>query len=326
MPSVMTHSLSTNDYEVEVIVADNGSADDSVTFLKANYPEVRLIALSKNYGFAEGYNQALNQVEADLYVLLNSDVEVTPNWIDPIFYLMRSDKTIAACQPKILDYNHKTKFEHAGAAGGWMDSLGYPFCRGRVFSTVEEDKGQYDDTQEIFWATGCALFIRANLYHKIGGFDGDYFAHMEEIDLCWRLKRAGYRVMACGDSKIYHLGGGTLKVENPFKTYLNFRNNYITLLKNTSGWKLYWLIPIRLILDGVAGVLFLTEGKYKNIWAIVRAHWYIFGHFFTIIRKRMTAQQQVDELYIQPPTLKGSLKGSLVGRYYILGRKTFDEL
>lgn len=326
LPSVLKHSPSTDDYLVEIVVADNASTDDSIEFLEQHYPSITILKLSKNTGYAGGYNNALQQVISDLYVLLNSDIEVTPSWIEPVFYLMRSNKMIAASQPKILDYKQKDTFEHAGASGGWMDEFGYPFCRGRIFSTLEKDTGQYDDTTEIFWATGAALFIRANLFHKIGRFDADYFAHMEEIDLCWRLKRAGYKIMVCPKSKIYHVGGGTLTVENPFKTYLNFRNNIITLLKNCNGWKLYWLIPARLILDGLAGVLFLKEGKYKNIWAIVKAHWYVFAHFFTIIGKRMDAQQKADEMYINPPSMKGSLHGSIVGRYYILGKKTFNKL
>ncbi|MEL6945748.1 MAG: riboflavin kinase, partial [Bacteroidota bacterium] len=213
LPSV----LQTTYANVDIYIADNGSTDDSIAFLEANFPDVKIIRLSQNYGFAEGYNQALKEVESDYYTLLNSDVEVTPNWIEPIMELMERDSTIAICQPKILSYRKKKYFEHAGAAGGWMDRLSYPFCRGRLFDTVERDSGQYDTTQEIFWASGAAFFIRKKLFHEIGGFEGSFFAHLEEIDLCWRIKRAGYKVMVRPKSVVYHLGGGSLNYGNPRK-------------------------------------------------------------------------------------------------------------
>lgn len=310
----------------EVIVADNASTDDSITFLKATYPTVTLLELDKNYGFAEGYNQALRDVRADVYVLLNSDVEVTENWLAPIITVLKMNRTVVACQPKVRAFYEKSHFEHAGAAGGFMDSLGYPLCRGRIFDNVEEDKGQYDDQSEIFWATGAALFIKAPQFHKIGGFDGDYFAHMEEIDLCWRLRKAGYQIMTVPESMVYHVGGGTLAVENPFKTYLNFRNNLITILKNENGWKVYYVFFLRLILDGLAGIRFLTEGKFKNIWAIVKAHFYIYFHPIKILKKRMKAQQHIDEMYIGKPRKVGKINGSIVIKYFLQNKKVFKDL
>jgi GT2 family glycosyltransferase len=294
--------------------------------LKKNYPDLKVLQLTENYGFAEGYNQALATIDADIFVLLNSDVEVTENWLQPIVALMEKDKNIAACQPKIRSFYQKENFEHAGASGGFMDSLGYPFCRGRIFDAVETDNGQYDNTQEVFWATGAALFIKADLYQKIGGLDGDFFAHMEEIDLCWRLRKAGHQIMVCPESTVYHVGGGTLNQENPFKTYLNFRNNLVTILKNENGWKLFLIFPARLVLDGLAGFQFLLKGQFANIWAIVKAHFYIYGHAFSILRKRMKSQQLIDQLYIGEPRKKGRLDGSIVFKYFAFGKKKFVDL
>jgi GT2 family glycosyltransferase len=330
LPSVLEYSspkrVENATFLPEVIVADNASTDDSIPFLTTNYPDLNVIQLTKNHGFAEGYNQVFAMIKADIFVLLNSDVEVTENWLQPIITLMENDQNIAACQPKIRDFHQKTHFEHAGASGGFMDSLGYPFCRGRIFDTLEVDKGQYDDTQEVFWATGAALFIKADLYQKIGGLDGDFFAHMEEIDLCWRLRKAGYKIMVCPESTVYHVGGGTLNNENPFKTYLNFRNNLATILKNENGWKLLLIFPIRLTLDGLAGFQFLLKGQFSNIWAIVKAHFYIYGNAFSILRKRIKSQQLVDELYIGEPRKKGKLSGSIVFKYFAFGKKKFVDL
>jgi GT2 family glycosyltransferase len=330
LPSVVKYSNpelpENSDFSPEIIIADNASTDDSVAFLNTTYSDLKVIQLAENHGFAEGYNQALAKVEADIYVLLNSDVEVTENWLAPIVDLLRNNRITAACQPKIKAFHQKTHFEHAGASGGFMDALGYPFCRGRIFDKVEEDKGQYDETREIFWATGAALFIKADLFHKIGGFDGDYFAHMEEIDLCWRLRKAGFQIMVCPDSTVYHVGGGTLKQENPFKTYLNFRNNLVTILKNTSGWKMYWLFPLRLVLDGLAGVQFLMKGQFSNIWSIIKAHFYIYFHVFVILNKRMKSQQIVDELYIGDRRKRGYLNRSIVWQFFLMGKRRFSEL
>jgi hypothetical protein len=323
LPSVLA-----SEYQnIEIIVADNGSTDDSIAFLKEAFPDIRILELKENSGFAEGYNRALQQVEADYYVLLNSDVEVTPNWIDPIIELMERDKTIAACQPKIMSYADKAFFEYAGASGGWMDFLGYPFCRGRIFAVTEFDEGQYDDTQEIFWASGAAMFVRGKLFHRIGGFDPDYFAHAEEIDLCWRLKRAGYKIMVRPKSVVYHVGGGTLSYTTPRKTYLNFRNSLFTILKNEPLKKLYWLLPLRLLMDGLAGGLFLAQGRIQHIRAIVSAHWSFFGNFSRFYRKRAVYQDLIDQVSIDAqPNLKAQYPASIVWKYYAQKKRFFKQL
>lgn len=254
-----------------IIVADNGSSDDSVSFMKGTYPEIMLIILDKNHGFAKGYNLALQQVEADYYIILNSDVEVTDNWTGPIIDLMERDRSIAACQPKLLSWSHKHLFEYAGGAGGWLDAYGYPFARGRVFDISEEDKGQYDSTIPVFWASGAALFIRAKVFHEMGGFDPYFFAHMEEIDLCWRIQLAGYKVYACPASVVYHVGGGTLPRGNSLKTYLNFRNNRIMLSKNLPFSKKLWVMPVRLALDLVSALKGLLGGDAGYFVAVLRA-------------------------------------------------------
>jgi GT2 family glycosyltransferase len=286
--------------------------------------------LDKNYGFAEGYNRGLAQIQADYYLLLNSDVEVAPDWLSPLMELMESDPQIAACQPKILAYQAKEKhlFEHAGAAGGWLDKWGYPFCRGRIFDTVETDQGQYAENTEIFWATGAALLVRASLYQQFGGLDGDFFAHMEEIDFCWRLKRAGYKIFYCADSVVWHVGGGTLDAENPRKTYLNFRNNLAMLVKNTEGFgATLWLIGLRLVLDGVAGVKFLTQARFAHIWAIIRAHFAFYGRLGAILGKRKQIQTLLKNKVPQPVFNQvGVYPNSILWAYFIQKKKTFKEL
>lgn len=323
LEGVLRHSQYPN---TEVIVADNASTDDSVDYLKQHFPEVRLIISDQNYGFAGGYNYALQHVEADYYVLLNSDVEVAPNWIAPIIDFMEANEDVAACQPKILAHYNKRLFEHAGGCGGWMDTLGYPFCRGRIFSALEADEGQYEDPQEIFWATGAAMFIRAKLYHQFGGLDDEYFAHMEEIDLCWRLKRAGYKNMVIPAAVVYHVGGGTLPPTSPRKVYLNFRNNLLTLLKNEPLGKLFWLFPLRLVLDGVAGTRFLTEGKFKEIWAIIRAHFYVYPRMGRILQKRKHYHQIIEQNKIGDYNTSGILHQSIVWAFFVGGKKTFSEV
>jgi len=311
----------------KVYVADNASTDDSLAFLREQYSEVRRIDLKHNYGYAEGYNRALQEISATYYVLLNSDVEVTPDWMESVIELMERDSSIAAVQPKIRSFHQKDQFEYAGAAGGWIDSLGYPFCRGRIFSVTEKDQGQYDDTQEIFWATGAAFFIRAPLFHSIGGFDGDYFAHAEEIDLCWRLKRAGYKVMVRPRSVVYHVGGGTLSYQTPRKTYLNFRNTLITIVKNAEKDRLWWIILSRLGLDFLAGVLFLFQGKWRHIGAIVRAHWNFFGRMKVFLRKRRFYSELIQKVSIQPfPNMEGQYPKSIVWQFYARGKRFFKHL
>jgi len=324
LPSVVQ---STYD-NVTIHVIDNKSTDSSLTFLRKNYKNVIIHELDENFGFAGGYNEGLKHIfGADYLVLLNSDVEVTKGWIDPIVDLMESDKSIAACQPKVLQFANKKQFEHAGAAGGWIDHLGYPFCRGRLFDTVEIDDGQYDEAEEVFWASGAAMFIRSDLFHKIGGFDASFFAHLEEIDLCWRMKRAGYKIMVEPKSVVYHVGGGTLGYENPRKVFLNFRNNLAMLLKNEPGSKLSWLIPYRLILDGVAGIMFLLKGKWRNTKAIIQAHFAFYGNFSAIQKRKKAYNKLIDKVSISPtPNTKGIFQKSIVWQYYLRGRKLFKTL
>ena len=308
-------------------LADNGSTDDSLTFVKQNFPSVEIIPLKENTGFAQGYNLALEKVTAKYYILLNSDIETTPNWIQPIIELMENDQSIGACQPKILDYNKKNFFEYAGASGGWMDFLGYPFCRGRIFNINEEDKSQYNDVQEIFWATGAAMVVRAELFKKLGGFDGDYFAHSEEIDLCWRMKRAGYKIMVEPKSQVYHVGGGTLNYQSTRKTYLNFRNSLFTIIKNEPGKKLLWLVPVRLLLDGIAGGLFLVQGKFGHIGSILKAHFSLYGSVFKIWNKRKHYNTLLQKVKIAAiPNFKGIYYRSIVWDFYIRGKRYFSEL
>lgn len=285
LPSVTSYSVNHT-----IVVADNNSTDDSVSFVKSYYPTVTIVQNPVNTGFAQGYNDALKHVKATYYVLLNSDVEVTPNWIENVIELMDSDPTIAACQPKILDYNNKHIFEYAGAAGGYMDKYGYPFCRGRVFNHLEHDHEQYNTTAEVFWATGACMFVRADAYWEVGGFDGDYFAHMEEIDLCWRLKNIGYKIYVEPKSSVFHVGGGTLAV-SPHKTYLNFRNNLTTLTKNLPGNFLCFKILFRMCLDGVAGLKFLIDGEPGHLWAVLRAHFKFYSWLPATLKKRKLAKQ-----------------------------------
>ena len=309
-----------------VWVADNGSTDDSVDWLKASQPEVEVLELGQNYGFAEGYNRALQQIQADYYVLLNSDIEVTGDWIEPVVQLMESHREVAACQPIIRSYHQRDEFEYAGAAGGWIDYLGYPFCRGRVFDVTEKDTGQYNSEQAVFWASGAALFVRAKCFREIGGFDEHYFAHSEEIDLCWRLQRAGYRIMVQPASVVYHVGGGTLNYQTARKTYLNFRNSLYTLTKNEPAGKLCWLLPARLLLDAVAGGLFFYQRKWDHIAAIVRAHWTYFYHFRWVLRQRKRDRLRIDRLRESTHfTLHGRYQGSIVWQYYALGKKKFSD-
>lgn len=302
----------------EIIVADNDSQDDSINFLKSNYPQVRIIQNTVNGGFAKGYNDALKLIDAEYYILLNSDVEVSDNWIPPLIDMMDKDLNIAACQPKIKSFDNRKYFEHAGAGGGYIDKYGFAFCRGRIFDTIEEDLGQYDDTREIFWATGACLFIRAELFHKAGGFDEDFFAHMEEIDICWQLKNMGYKIMYSPRSAIYHVGGGTLKYSSPGKTYLNFRNNLYLLYKNLPENKLYPVVFFRLVIDSIAGFKFLFEGNFRHFTAVIKAHFSFYKNFRKIAAKRKK---------IIPPTYPACVyNGSIVFDYFFRGKKTFKEL
>jgi GT2 family glycosyltransferase len=317
LPIVIKYSSS-----AQIIVADNQSSDDSVSFLKQHFPAVRIIINPSNDGFSTGYNLALKQVEAEYYVLLNSDVEVTEKWIEPIIDLMDSNKQIAACQPKILDYNHKTTFEYAGAAGGFMDKYGYPFCRGRIFNSLEEDKGQYNNSTEVFWATGACMFVRAEAFWKVGGFDDDYFAHMEEIDVCWRMKNIGYQIYVEPKSHVYHVGGGTLNKLSPRKTFLNFRNNLITLTKNASPRFLFFKIIYRMILDGVAAFKFLAEGHGSHFIAVIKAHFSFYAHLPSTLKKR-DEMRLMDEF---KDATTGVYTENIVFAHFVKGVKNYSDL
>lgn len=281
LPSVIQNTPS-----AEIYVIDNASTDDSIQYIKQYYPKIKIIQNAGNYGFAKGYNEGLKHIDADVYCLLNSDVEVTPNWTEPILTLLKKDSSIAALQPKILDYKNKSYFEYAGAGGGFIDKYGYPFCRGRVFETLEEDKGQYNDTIECFWATGASLFIRKEDYFQQGGFDEDFFAHMEEIDLCWRLKNAGRKIYYCGEATVYHLGGATLQKSNPKKTYLNLRNSLNMYLKNLPKDQLFPIIFSRLSLDGISAIMFLLKNGPSHVWAVFMSHMHFYRDFSKMYKKR----------------------------------------
>jgi len=317
LPSVIKNNPSFS----KVVVADNASTDDSVAFLKSNYPSVEIIQNKVNGGYAKGYNDALKHIDAEYYILLNSDVEVTPNWIDEVINVMDTDKSIAACQPKIKDYNNKTFFEYAGACGGYIDKFGFPFCRGRLFDVNEQDNGQYDTIQEVFWATGACLFIRAELYHKMGGLDEDFFAHMEEIDLCWRLKNVGYKIMVNPNSMVYHVGGGTLNKTNPRKTYLNFRNNLFLIFKNHSSK--YFLIKlfIRAVFDGVAALKFLFGGQFNHHLAVWKAHFSFYGSLGILIKKRKKLKTEIKNY-----ATSGVYDKNVVLDFYWRGKKKFSEI
>jgi GT2 family glycosyltransferase len=302
-----------------IVVVDNASTDDSVIFLQQYFPEVEIIQHGSNEGFAKGYNAALTLLSDDYYILLNSDVEVTSNWIMPVIELMESDSSIAACQPKILAYNNKQQFEYAGACGGWMDNFGYPFTRGRVFEAVENDNGQYNTAQPCFWASGAALFIRAVLYHESGGLDEYFFAHQEEIDLCWRLQLTGYKIYVQPASVVYHVGGGTLPMGSNKKVFLNFRNNLIMLAKNLPAGSAAWKIPFRIILDMIAAWKALLEGKSGTFISILKAHIYFTKWSFYDRRKSVFARSKTGEIH-------GWYSGSVVYKYFIKGKKAFSEI
>jgi len=313
LPGVIRHSAG----KADIIITDNDSSDYSLDYIEKNHPGIRVIRLDKNYGFAGGYNRALKATRADYYILLNSDIEVTENWIDPVIRLMEGDHTIAACQPKIRSYNEPEKFEYAGAAGGFIDKYGYPFCQGRLFQSLEKDEGQYDEPREVFWATGACMFVRADVFHELGGFDDDFFAHMEEIDFCWRAKNKGYRIMYCPGSTIFHIGGGTLPKKDSRKTYLNIRNNIIMLYKNLEPERLARVLAARLILDYVAAVKFLVDGGFKDMAAVIRAHFYFWKHLSMLRKKReKITHARVSQIYW----------GNVVLQHYLQRKKSFLQL
>ena len=308
----------------KIYVADNASTDGSVKWLKSTYPDIECISLSKNAGYAGGYNEALSRIKAKYYALVNSDIEITSQWLQPIIEMMEKDPTIAAVQPRILAESKRGYFEYAGAAGGFMDSLGYPFCRGRVLQNLERDTGQYESAIPIFWASGAALVIRSDAFHEMGGFDTDYFAHQEEIDLAWRLLLRNYKIMSCPQSVVYHVGGGTLSYSSPEKIYLNFRNNLITLFKYLPKPDFIPVVSLRWLFDGFAGLRFLAKGQFANAFAIIRAHYYIYGHIRSILQKR----KDLGEQFTRQPLAKlpGVYQGSIIMDYYLRWKRKFSDL
>jgi GT2 family glycosyltransferase len=316
LPSLIEHSTG-----ADVIVIDNDSSDDSVAFLNSEFPNVRCIQNTVNGGFAKGYNDGLAQIQGEYahYVLINSDIEVTPNWLEPLVVKMK-DSTVAGVQPKVLAYHRKSHFEHAGASGGFMDKNYYPFCRGRLFDKLEEDLGQYDNDKQIFWTTGACMIIRASVFHELGGFDADFFAHMEEIDLCWRAKKRGYSFYVVPASKVYHVGGGTLNYENPRKTFLNFRNSLFMIHKNHEGW-LFGKIIYRLLLDGLAAIKYLIAFRGTHVLAVLRAHFAYYRQLKDLNKKRKFIKTSSTEF-----NPVGFYNASLVWAYFFKGIKSFKGL
>jgi GT2 family glycosyltransferase len=301
-------------------VADNASTDDSIAFLQQHFPQVLLIHLRKNFGFAKGYNEALKQLKEDYYLLLNSDVEVTPGWIDPMIALLEEKETHAACAPKLLDYHKRNFFEYAGGAGGWIDLYGYPFARGRVFDICEEDRGQYNNTTEVFWATGAALLIKSRVFHLMDGFDEYFFAHQEEIDLCWRIRHSGHKVFSCPASEVFHVGGGTLPKGNSRKTFLNFRNNQILLAKNLALQEKWWKIPYRMMLDQVSALKGLFSGDVGYFVAIFRAHMAFFGWLLFQPKHKSARRKKLLK------ELPGVYQGNVVWAHFIQRKNSFSEI
>jgi len=318
LPSVIKFSSSKN---IEIIIADNRSTDNSVNYLKENFPGLKIIELKENYGFAEGYNQALNKIAADIFVLINSDVEVTENWISPCIKLFETDKKVTAVQPKILSYNQRDSFEYAGAAGGFIDKYGYPFCRGRILNRIEEDSAQYNHNSDIFWASGACMFVKASAFKQAGGFDADFWAHMEEIDLCWRFKSRGFKIKYQPESVVYHLGGGTLSYGSPQKIYLNFRNNLYMLFKNLPKFQFKRIFFTRMILDGIAAVKFILGFNFKEFRAVLKAHSDFYRNIGPLLKKRREIQKNViikehAEIYSK----------NIMWKFFIERKRKFSEL
>ncbi|RDC62983.1 glycosyltransferase family 2 protein [Adhaeribacter pallidiroseus] len=315
LPSVVTHSSGCT-----IFVVDNQSTDNSVPFVQENYPNIKLIQHEQNLGFCVGYNQAIQQIEADYYILLNSDVEVTAGWVTPVIELMESHPVIAACQPKIKSYYKPSFFEYAGAGGGLLDRFGYPFCRGRLFQSIEEDRGQYNDAVPVFWASGACLFVRAAAYHQMHGLEPAFFAHMEEIDLCWRLQNQGYQIWYCGKSEVYHVGGGTLPASNPRKTFLNFRNGLALLYKNFAGKNLFATFCTRLLLDWIAALTFISSGQAADGLAVFRAHLAIWQN------RKYWYKTRAEQMLVQKSPAKGVYSRSIVWDYFIRQKRSYREL
>jgi GT2 family glycosyltransferase len=307
--------------ETAIYIADNGSTDGSPDWVAKNFPQIRLIRFDKNLGFAGGYNLALQQIDAEYFILLNSDIEVTEGWTKPLISFMDNNRDVASCQPKIRSWHNKENFEYAGAAGGYIDKYGYPFCRGRLFQSIEKDEGQYDTTEDIFWTSGACMIVRDEAWRKCNGFDADFFAHMEEIDLCWRFHLAGYRVSYIPEPVVYHVGGGVLPYNSPFKTYLNFRNNLFLLYKNLPDKNLHYILFIRKLLDGIAALVFLISGKFDNLKSVWNAHIDYYKSIRLLRGKReMVKKLQGNQL------IKTIMNKSVVFEFYIKGIRTFDKL
>lgn len=301
----------------EIFIADNASTDDSIELINRYFPEVKLIKLKENYGFSKGYNEALKQIDAKYYVLLNSDIEVTQNWTKPLIDYLENNPQVAACQPKIRSWHNREQFEYAGAGGGYIDFLGYPFCRGRIFNALEKDNGQFDDILDVFWASGACLFVKSKVFHELGGFDDDFFAHMEEIDFCWRAKNNGYKIVYHSGSTVFHIGGGTLPKNSPRKTYLNFRNNFCLLYKNLPQNQLFIIFLYRFLLDGIAAFKFFFDGSFLDSFAVFKAHLYFYKNLPKLYKKRKSLKQKnVSEIY----------KKNIAFEHFIRGKKIFNEL
>ncbi|OHT44180.1 glycosyltransferase family 2 protein [Flavobacterium tructae] len=310
LPSVIRFSEG-----AQIYVADNASTDHSIDFVKNNFPSIKIVQNNGNHGFAKGYNDALQHIDAEIYALVNSDIEVAENWLNPILETFENEKLTAIIQPKILDYKNKEYFEYAGAAGGFIDKYGFPFCRGRIFDTIEKDNGQYDDNCELFWASGACFFIRSEVYHELGGFDETFFAHQEEIDLCWRAANEGHVIKYVSGSTVYHVGGATLQQGNPRKTFLNFRNSLLMLVKNLPKKRLFFVIFFRMVLDGIAGIRFLTQGKFGHTYAILKAHFSFYCISLKYLKKRKDFQ--IQEYYMVK---------SIVYLYYLKKLQVFKEI
>lgn len=312
LPSIVNFTSN----EADIYVADNASTDNSINFVKDNFPSVKIIKNTINGGYAKGYNDALQSIKANIYCLINSDIEVTPNWLPPILQVFKNEPNTAIIQPKLLDFKNKNKFEYAGAGGGFIDLLGYPYCRGRVFEHLETDNGQFNDISEIFWASGACFFIRETIFHQLKGFDEDYFAHQEEIDLCWRVQNKGYNIKYVGTSTVYHVGGATLQESNPRKTFLNFRNSLLSIIKNVPTNLLFLTVLSRLFLDGVAALKFAFELRPIHSWSVLKAHLSFYKNLPKFIKKRKKLHRKTNYY----------LHKSIVWQYFILGRKKFDNL
>ncbi len=312
LPSVVEFTAK----QADIYIADNNSTDNSIDFITENFPSVKIIKNAINGGYAKGYNDALKHIDADIFCLINSDIEVTENWLNPILNEFENDENIGVLQPKILDFKDKTKFEYAGAAGGFLDFFGYPYCRGRIFNDIEKDTNQFNKISDIFWASGACFFIKSNLFRELNGFDEDYFAHQEEIDLCWRVQNAGFKIKYIPNSIVYHVGGATLSNLNPKKTFLNFRNSLLNILKNVPNRYLFFLILSRLILDGFAGIKFLLELKPKHTFVILKAHLSFYSLFFKFLRKRKNKKKKTNYYNHK----------SVVWQYFVLGRKKYHQL